>query len=271
MNRKFLLAFIIIVVVLCKPVFANPVFEISTSSKVAEKGHTFQILIEMKTNEPIYDIVVSITEPEGFYIEAIKSPGITAKNEEETNLHSFAKISSLGQNSSITAAFKVWAPNMSGNPKIGDKQSLYSTREPKTFPINIFYKTKSVSGEMEGMYTEKISIRYTTSIGHYIVAGLFGVILGFIVKILTQYKQEITDSLKNSKTITQKTKIFIFEVLIARLPLLLTLLIVGFGVLLSLAKDGLPTTSWHQAIALGIGIGILSDEQLITKIKKFKV
>jgi len=45
----------------------------------------------------------------------------------------------------------------------------------------------------------------------------------------------------------------------------------GFGVLLSLAKDGLPTTSWHQAIALGIGIGILSDEQLITKIKKFKV
>ena len=45
----------------------------------------------------------------------------------------------------------------------------------------------------------------------------------------------------------------------------------GFGVLLSLAKDGHSTTSWHQAIALGIGIGILSDEQLITKIKKFKV
>jgi hypothetical protein len=88
--------------------------------------------------------------------------------------------------------------------------------------------------------------------------------------LLFLYKQEITDSLKNSKTITQKTRIFIFEVLIARLPLLLTLLIVGFGVLLSLAKDGLPTTSWHQAIALGIGIGILSDEQLITKIKKYK-
>lgn len=271
MNRKFLLAFIIIVVVLCKPVFSSPIFEISTSSKVAEKGHTFQIFIEMKTNEPLYDIVISITEPEGFYIEAIKSPIITAENEEETNLHSVAKISSLGQNSSVTAAFKVWAPDLSGNPKIGDKQSLYSTREPKTFPINIFYKTKSDSGELEGMYTEKISIRYTTSLGHYIVAGLFGVMLGFIVKISTQYKQEITDSLKNSKTITQKTRIFIFEVLIARLPLLLTLLIVGFGVLLSLAKDGLPITSWHQAIALGIGIGILSDEQLITKIKKYKV
>jgi len=43
----------------------------------------------MKTNEPIYDIVVSITEPEGFYVEAIKSPGKTANNEEETDLHSF--------------------------------------------------------------------------------------------------------------------------------------------------------------------------------------
>ncbi len=60
MNRKFLLGFIIIVVVLCKAVFASPIFEISTSSKVAEKGHTFQIFVEMKTNEPIYDIVVSI-------------------------------------------------------------------------------------------------------------------------------------------------------------------------------------------------------------------
>lgn len=271
MNRKSLSAFFITVVVICKPVFAAPTFEISTSSKVAEKGHTFQIFIEMKTNEPIYDIVISITEPEGFHIEAIDSPGITAEDEEATNLHSIVKINRLGQNSAVTAAFKVWPPNLAGNPKIGDKQSLYSTREPKTFPINIFYKTESDAGEIDGMYTEKISIKYTTSIGHYIVAGLFGVILGYIVKVSTQYKQEITDALKNSNTVRHKIRTFMFEVLIARLPLLLTLLIVGFGVLLSLAKDGLPTASWHQAIALGIGIGILSDEQLITKIKKYKV
>lgn len=271
MNRKFLLACTIISVVLCKPVHSSPIFEISTSSKIAEKGHTFQILVEMKTNEPLHDIVVSITEPEGFYIEALEVPGITAQNEEQTNAHSVAEITSLGQNSSVTAAFRVWAPDLSGNPKVGDKRSLYSTREPKTFPINISYKIETDSGEREGMYTEKISIRYTTSIGHYIVAGLFGVLLGFVVKIVTQYKQEITDSLINGKTTAQKTRMFIFEVLIARFPLLITLLIVGFGVLLTLAKEGLPVASWHQAIALGIGIGLLSDEQLITKIKKYKV
>ncbi|MGD9250643.1 MAG: hypothetical protein PVG19_05440 [Desulfobacterales bacterium] len=158
MNRKSLSAFFITVVVICKPVFAAPTFEISTSSKVAEKGHTFQIFIEMKTNEPINDIVISITEPEGFHIEAINSPGITAEDEEETNLHSIVKINRLGQNSAVTAAFKVWPPNLAGNPKIGNKQSLYSTREPKTFPINIFYKTESDAGEIDGMYTEKISI-----------------------------------------------------------------------------------------------------------------
>ena len=63
----------------------------------------------------------------------------------------------------------------------------------------------------------------------------------------------------------------LYQILVARMPLLLTLLIVGFGILLSLAKDALPVTSWHQAIALGIGIGILSDEQLITKLKKTKL
>jgi hypothetical protein len=103
------------------------------------------------------------------------------------------------------------------------------------------------------------------------MAGLFGVLLGFVVKIATQYRQEIAEALKDCETISHKTGQFFFQILITRLPLLLTLLIVGFGVLLSLAQDDLPVTSWHQAIALGIGIGILSDEQLITKIKRFKL
>jgi len=261
----------VINLVFCDAVYASPSFEVSTSSNSAEKGHTFQIFVEIESNEPLHDIVISVTQPEGFYVQAIPSPGITVVNEQKTNAHNITRIDSLGQNSSITAPFKVWAPNLSGKPKIGDKQSLYSTREPKAFPVNIFYKSKSTSGEVEGSFTTKVSVRYTTSIGHYLMAGLFGVLLGFIVKIATQYRQEIAESLKDSETITQKTGMFFFQILITRLPLLLTLLIVGFGVLLSLAKDDLPVTSWHQAIALGIGVGILSDEQLITKIKRFKV
>ena len=256
---------------LCNQANSNPIFEISASSKVAEKGHTFQILVGLKTDAPIDDIVVSITEPEGFYIEAITSPGISSENKKIADFHSVLRIGNLGQKSSVTAVFKVWPPDLFGNPKVGEKQSLYSTREPKVFTVNIYYKTKSNSNITERVYSEKISIRYTTSIGHYLLSGLFGVLLGFIVKIATQYKQEITESLKKDDQLSQKVKAFFFEVFLARFPLLLTLLIVGFGLLLSLAREALPVTSWHQAIALGIGIGLLSDEQLITKIKKYKV
>jgi hypothetical protein len=276
MRRYFVAGFAFIGLVFCSLLFCNtaypsPTFDVSTSSNTAEKGHTFQIFVEIKTIEPLHDIVISLTEPEGFYVQAVMSPGITIVNEEKTEAHGIAQIKDLGQNSSITASFKVWAPDSFGNPKTGKKKSLYSTRAPKTFPINIFYKSESGSVMTDGSYTTKVSIRYTTSIGLYLIAGLLGVLLGFIVKIATQYKQEISESVKGSITITEKIRGFFFQILIERLPLLLTLLIVGFGILLSLAKHALPVTSWHQAIALGIGIGILSDEQLITKIKKIKV
>jgi hypothetical protein len=48
---------------------------------------------------------------------------------------------------------------------------------------------------------------------------------------------------------------------------LFTLLIVGFAALLVLSKDAIPVTGWHQAMALGIGLAILTDEQLLAKIK----
>ncbi|OMH39719.1 hypothetical protein [Motiliproteus sp. MSK22-1] len=271
MDRVFLLAGALATALFCDLANSDPTFEISMSSKVAEKGHTFQILVGLKTDEPIEDIVISVTEPDGFYIEAMESPGIAAENEAMTDFHSVLKIGSLGQKSSVTAVFKVWPPDLLGNPREGEKRSLYSTRAPKVFSVNVFYKAKNGSAITERIYTEKISIRYTTSIGHYILSGLFGVLLGFIVKIATQYKEEINASLKKDEALSQKAKAFFIEVFLARFPLLLTLLIIGFGLLLSLAKDGLPVTSWHQAIALGIGIGLLSDEQLITKIKKYKV
>lgn len=268
MNYNHLILCSIVVVFLCDPVYSKPEFEITASTSAAEKGHNFQIHVKMKSTEALHEIVVSITEPDGFAVEAIESPGIVIQKEEETNSRGVAIVDNLGVDSSITVAFSVTPPGLWGQTKSGVKKRLYSTREPKLFPVNVFYKVKKDSGMMEGMYTETLSIRYTTSLGLYIAAGLFGVLLGFIVKIATQYKQDIAESLNTMETTAEKVKTFFFELLVARLPLLLTLIIIGFGVLLSLARDGLPVSSWHQAIALGIGVGLLSDEQLITKIKK---
>ena len=170
---------------------ASPSFDVSTSSKTAEKGHTFQILVTIKSTEPLHDIQVAVTEPEGFYAQAIGSPGIAVVDEAGTKLHSIARVAELGRNSRITVTYKVWTPKLLGGSKAGDKKSLYSTRDPKKFPVNIFYQSQADTGAVNGSYSTIVTIRYTTSIGHYLIAGLFGVLLGFMVKIATQYKEEI--------------------------------------------------------------------------------
>jgi hypothetical protein len=118
-----------------------------------------------------------------------------------------------------------------------------------------------------GNMRESISLRYTTTLGHYLIAGMLGVILGYFVKTVTQNREDITALLGRETALLGKVHRFLDYLFLTRMPLLLTLLVVGFGVLLSLAQDTLPVSSWHQALALGIGVGVLGDEQLITKIK----
>lgn len=270
-RNSMLVSFFLITFLLCTVSHAAPVIEVTASSDTLEKGHTVQMFVTIRTDENLHDVVVSVTEPEGFSVEAVQSPGQITGDAADDMRRGTVKLQHLAEGSSVTVTFRVWAPDLAGNPKFGEKQSLYSTRELKEFPVNVVYTMKEGAQERTLSHTEKVSLRYTTSIGHYIIAGLFGVFLGFIVKTATQYKSEIDESLRGVTALGARTKVFLYQIFLSRLPLLMTLMIVGFGVLLSLAKDGLPVTSWHQAIALGIGIGVLSDEQLITKIKRSKI
>ena len=55
---------------------------------------------------------------------------------------------------------------------------------------------------------------------------------------------------------------------VARLPFLLTTLVIGFGVLLGIAQNGIPVGGAPAATALGIGIGVLGDDALIARVRK---
>ena len=271
MIKTFLIYLLLSFLLFCKPAESAPLFEIKTSTTSAEKGHTFQILFDIHTDEMLNNLTVSVIEPEGFFIEAIPSPSIDFVKQDNVEKKNTVHIKELGEQSSLTIIFKVWPPGLLGNPKMGSKSSLYSTREPKVFSINVLYETIQDGNKIQGSQTKRISIRYTTSIGHYLIAGLFGVFLGFMVKTATQYKNEISESLVNEDTIKNKLIVFFSRIFILRIPQLLTLLVIGFGVMLSLARVSIPVSSWHQAIAIGLGIGLLSDEQLITKVKKLSV
>ena len=113
----------------------------------------------------------------------------------------------------------------------------------------------------------RLTLPYTTSLGHYLAAGLFGIFLGFLVKVLTQERDEIYGTFAGAGGIGAKAFGLVNHLLLLRIPMLLTLMVIGFGALLALANDGIPVSSWSQSIALGLGLGILGDEKLITKIR----
>jgi len=265
---------------------AAPSFEIIPPGKDIEKAHTFQLLVKVTTGERLTDLVVAPIYPEGFCMEPVLLPGVSAaehtkperfaqaadgkdarvESPECTGIKDVARVASL-EKSSFIIPFTVYPPDTNGNPETGDKRSYYSTREQKKFAFNFSYAVQQDGKTFQGNASREIELRYTTSIGYYLLFGLLGVFLGYMVKTATKEKDAIGRMVAGVSGLAPKSRTFLYHVFIDRLPMLLTLMVMGFAVLLSMAQDSLPVSSWHQAIALGIGLGILGDEKLISKIK----
>jgi hypothetical protein len=263
MNMKKIIFFsLLCAVIFTKYIFAGPTFKIHTGSQSLEKGGVYQFRVEVGTNQPIDSLMISSISPDGFIMEPIAGQGIIADT-----MNSVVIIKRLEAGSAQTVGFRIWPPDFWGKPRKGIKRSPYYTREGKNFSFNAFYTIKKDSMPVREVQTFAIDFRYTTSIGYYILFGLLGIFIGHIIKVGTRNRTEIRaeaelhqDRLKRSAAVGR----FIF---MEKQSELLTILTVGFGVLLVLAKDGVPVNGWHQAISLGIGLAILTDEQLLSKIK----
>lgn len=245
---------------------AAPSIKVLSTTQSVEKGGVFQIRVEISTNESIKNISVVPIAPDGFLAEPMVTPGVNTDKNETAIL-----IDHMDAGSAITVSFKTWPPGFTGKTRKGDKEAPYSTRgEPKNFIFNVFYTDPT--GKIEKSQTASINIRYTTSIGYYLLFGMLGIVIGHVVKIGTQNRSEITSAMASSDPNAVNRKRYKIRTAAAyifgsRLTSLITLLVVGFAALLGLSKDAIPVTGWHQAMALGIGLAILTDEQLLAKIK----
>lgn len=240
---------------------AAPSIKVLSTTQSVEKGGIFQIRVEISTNETIKNILIVPITPDGFVVDPMDMPGIKA-SQNPSNI----QIEQLEEGSSITVSFKAWPPGLTGKTKKGEKEAFYDTRgEPKSFIFNVFYT--DLHGKVNKSQTASVNVRYTTSVGYYLLFGMLGIIIGHVVKTGTQNKSEISESLMNAETKSKKLFRASSYIFVSRLPAFLTLVIVGFGALLVLAKESIPVTGWHQAMALGIGLAILTDEQLLAKIK----
>ncbi|TLS68295.1 hypothetical protein FEF65_04695 [Mariprofundus erugo] len=265
-------------------VIAAPSFEIIAPDKEIEKSHTFQLLVKVTTDAKLSAMSIAPIYPQGFCMEVVLIPGVTATEHakperlsadttathpvaECTGIRDIAHVAVLDKNSMIIP-FTVYPPDSNGMPETGDKRSYYSTRDKKTFAFNYAYRIEHDDGSStDGHASQEIRLRYTTTIGYYLLAGLFGVFLGYTVKVTTRDRQEIGAAMTEVRGFFPRLRRFAGLLLIERLPMLLTLLVIGFAVLISMAQESLPVASWHQAVALGIGLGILGDEKLIAAIK----
>ncbi len=257
----FIIAIVIVIPLSARIGIAAPTIKVLPTTQSIEKGGVFQIRVEISTNETIDNILIVPIVPDGFVVDPIIMPGIETSQKEST-----IRIERLETGSSITVSFKAWPPGFTGKPKRGEKEAPYYTRgESKSFVFNVFYTIQN--GKVTASQISSINIRYTTSIGFYLIAGLLGIIIGHIVKTGTQNRAEIISVVERHETKTSKLLNIFGYIFVSRLPALLTILAVGFGALLALSKESIPVTSWHQAIALGIGLSILTDEQLLAKLK----
>jgi hypothetical protein len=274
-------AFLGVVLPLAIPAAAAPSFEVTTSTPTAEKGHNFTILVHVSVEEPLEQLTVTGIAPDGFCLEALKIPWVTAVRslhplDKSTNgdapvpecagLPGIVELGPLGR-SSFVVPFIVTPPDLSGRPRTGKKGSLYSTREQKEFAFDMIWTAKSGDERVQGNAAATIKLRYTTTIGHYLGLGLLGVLLGFVVKTTTQEREDFRTFLEQRESVPHKLLAIPLFLIVDRLPSLLTILVLGFGVLLTLAQDALPVSSWHQALALGIGLGIVGDEKLISRLR----
>ncbi|MCU1265424.1 MAG: hypothetical protein JWM21_1742 [Acidobacteria bacterium] len=263
MIKTTLFALLVLLWLTPEPGYAAPKFKISSTATAIEKGHDFEILVTIDTDEQLSEIAIAPVPPRGFSIMAKSIPGVTPLLD-YPEFPTLKIDSPLSPGDSLAIPFVVKVPTQLSD--LWKKDALYSTRDPKVFVFNFTYKLKGSDGHD---YTHRqngdVTLIYTTSMFLYLLSGVIGVLLGFIVKTITQNSVDVAYSLRDKKKFIESASQLTRYVVIGRLPFLLTTLVIGFGVLLSMAQDKIPINGWFQATALGIGLGIISDEKLISR------
>ncbi|MFX0202017.1 MAG: hypothetical protein ACFFCW_38385 [Candidatus Hodarchaeota archaeon] len=233
--------------------------EVISSTQSVEKGSQFQINVKITTLEAISDIVISPIVPEGFSLYPVSVYGarIISDNMNQKNIIT-VRVDHLNKGSSLIIPFRAQTPGYFDSPR----------KRKGDFAFNITY-TRNINGApMEMSQTAVVNIHYTTSIGFYILAGMLGIILGHIVKAGNEKRQVILKEFKNKTSTAQKLLTVPYHIFVSSIPSLLTLLAIGFGALLVLAKESVPVSGWPQAVGLGLALALLTDDKILMKLPK---
>lgn len=240
------------VLVLAGAVAAQPAFDIIRPDSILGPGKTVPVWVQIRVKEKsgVYLIDIAPSCPPGFVMRPDSGTvlPLTVNGSSDSN--------------DLLVPFKLSAPGW----KSGGNELLVSAG-PKRFALNYSYRTGKSSDPVRRAGT--FGITYVPSLFLYLVFGLAGILLGFYAKINIKNSAQIggmaapEEGAGKVKQMAQKAG----AVVGSTVPNLLTTLILGLAALLTLARSGIPVEHCYFALPLGIGLAMLADEELISKVK----
>ena len=261
---------------------AAPRVEVWSSQEVVERGDVFQLWVRVETTESLCDLRVVPLLPAGFVACPVETSGVRIETSGDSGVPA-ARIPALAPGSELTVIFEVFAPGVwkrkeicaFGKRGLSKMEGTYTTEREKRLGVNVFYrageecgKGASAKGPVE-VITRWVAVRATTDMWVYLVFGLLGVVIGHVVKSGAKDRKQIEERLREQAEVGFIRRLFIIlrYIFVSRLVALFTTLILGFGVLIVLSRKELPVNTWDQALALGMGLALLADEELLSRIR----
>ena len=237
-----------------------PAITVVPSRPSVQKGGVFDIRLNISSDQPLTMITIAPLVPHGFYLEPLPSPHIDIADSGHT-----VRIGRIAGQSSLAVHYRAWPPSTFGSSHDSGDAGSVSTEEPKVFTFNVFYRLGHDTATQEVSQMVSATVAYTTNLGVYLFSGLIGALLGTLIKTGTRNRAEIKAAVE-SHLLIAKPFVGGWAAFVANPVGLFTSLLVTFAVLLVMAKNGIPVAGWHQAAALGIGLAVLADDQLLTKL-----
>jgi hypothetical protein len=230
---------------------AEPVFKIIRPDSILGPGKTVPVWVhvKVKAEKSVYRIWIEPACPPGFLLTP------------DSGQPQPIIVNSTRDSNDLLVPFKLTVPGL----KSGWNELLVSAGR-KQFALNYSYQDEKSPDPVRRYGT--FSITYVPSLFLYLVFGLAGILLGFYAKINIKNSRQINempapeDGTGKVKQMAQKAG----AVVGSTVPNLLTTLILGLAVLLTLARSGIPVEHCYFALPLGIGLAMLADEELISKV-----
>jgi hypothetical protein len=164
---------------------------------------------------------------------------------------------SLGAGSSYTVVYEIKAP-----------PSGHAATENYRIVFNVRYRhANASSGEPQMWQSVEVPFTVTFSRGKFYFWAIAGLFVGWFIKALGSFSGVVLSPTATPVEVRRGVRILLALMSRREITSALTSLAVGFLALLLLSRHELPTGAIHDSLALGIGLGFLSDDQLLNRIK----